>query len=228
LQTLSGSGWGNDDRRRGVSWYGLATFCAVYFLAVATPGPGVAAVIARGLAHGPRGAAPFIAGFVVGDLTWFFGAALGLAALAQTAHSAFAVVKYAGAAYLLYLAYRLWTAPARSLDSIHTPDASDVSDAMQRPWASFLGTLSLTLGNPKPMIFFVALLPTVVNLENLPPLGYVEIAAAIAIILPAILGAYVLAAARARTWFRNPRSTQLINRGSGTLMAAAAVAVAAR
>ncbi len=217
-----------------MSWYGLATFCAVYFLAVATPGPGVAAVIARGLAHGPRGALPFIAGFVVGDLTWFFGAALGLAALAQTAHSAFAVVKYAGAAYLLYLAYRLWTAPARSFDSIDPPDAwggsdaSDVSDAMQRPWASFLGSLSLTLGNPKPMIFFVALLPTVVKLENLPPLGYIEIAAAIAVILPAILGAYVLAAARARTWFRNPRSTQLINRGSGTLMAAAAVAVATR
>jgi threonine/homoserine/homoserine lactone efflux protein len=212
----------------------LATFCAIYFLAVATPGPGVAAVIARGLAHGPRGALPFIAGFVVGDLTWFFGAALGLAALAQTAHSAFAVVKYAGAAYLLYLAYRLWTAPARSFDSIDPPDArggsdaSDVSDPMQRPWASFLGSLSLTLGNPKPMIFFVALLPTVVKLENLPPLGYIEIAAAIAVILPAILGAYVLAAARARTWFRNPRSTQLINRGSGTLMAAAAVAVATR
>ncbi len=220
-----------------MSWYGLVTFCAVYFLAVATPGPGVAAVIARGLAHGPRGAAPFIAGFVVGDLIWFFGAALGLAAIAQTAHSAFAAVKYAGAAYLLYLAYRLWTAPARSLDSIDAPDASGGSDAsaasdppngMQRPLASFLGSLSLTLGNPKPMIFFVALLPTVVKLENLPPLGYVEIAAAIAVILPGILGTYVFAAARARRWFRNPRSTQLVNRGSATLMAAAAVSVATR
>lgn len=220
-----------------MSWYGLVTFCAVYCLAVATPGPGVAAVIARGLAHGPRGATPFIAGFVVGDLIWFFGAALGLATLAQTAHTAFVVVKYAGATYLLYLAYRLWTAPARRLDSIDAPDAPNARDApdtpdaltaLQRPWASFLGSLSLTLGNPKPMIFFVALLPTVVKLENLPPLGYVEIAAAIAVILPAILGTYVLAAARARTWFRNSRSTQLINRGTGTLMAAAAVAVAAR
>jgi threonine/homoserine/homoserine lactone efflux protein len=221
----------------------LVTFCAVYFLAVATPGPGVAAVIARGLTQGRRGAAPFIAGFVVGDLIWFFGAALGLAAIAQTAHSAFAAVKYAGAAYLLYLAYRLWSAPAPSLDSIDAPEAPDALDApnapsaakaanapnaMQRPLTSFLGSLSLTLGNPKPMIFFVALLPTVVKLDSLPPLGYVEIAAAIAVILPAILGAYVLAAARARRWFRNPRSTQLINRGSGTLMAAAAVAVATR
>ena len=74
-----------------MSWYGFAGFCAVYILAVATPGPGVAAVIARGLDHGPRGAAAFIAGFVVGDLIWFLGAALGLAALAQTAHAAVAV-----------------------------------------------------------------------------------------------------------------------------------------
>jgi threonine/homoserine/homoserine lactone efflux protein len=194
----------------------------VYFLMVATPGPGVAAVIARGLAHGPKGAAAFIAGFMVGDLIWFLGASLGLSALAQSAHAAFAAVKYAGAAYLLFLAYRLWSTPPRRLESVDAPEI------VRRPLASFLGSLSLTLGNPKPMIFFVALLPTVVNLESLPWLGYVEIAVAIAVILPVILGSYVVAAARARVWFRNPRANQLLNRGSGTLMAAAAVAVATR
>ena len=92
----------------------------------------------------------------------------------------------------------------------------------------FLGSLTLTLGNPKPMIFFVALLPTVVPLESLRPGGYLEIAAAIAIIMPSILGSYVLAASRARVWFRSPRANKVINRGSGSLMAAAAVAVAVR
>ena len=48
--------------------YGLLTFCAVYAVAVAVPGPGVAAVIARGLAHGLKGTPAFIAGFMVGDL----------------------------------------------------------------------------------------------------------------------------------------------------------------
>jgi threonine/homoserine/homoserine lactone efflux protein len=205
-----------------MSWYGLVTFCAVYCLAVATPGPGVAAVIARGLARGPQGAMAFIAGFVVGDLIWFLGAALGLAALAQTAHAAFVAVKYAGAAYLLFLGYKLWSAPARRLEPIEAPDI------VQRPLASFLGSLTLTLGNPKAMVFYVALLPTVVNLESLTPMGYVEIGAAIGVILPAILGTYVLAAARARVLFQSPRATQLLNRSSGTLMAAAALAVATR
>ena len=98
----------------------------------------------------------------------------------------------------------------------------------KKPSKLFLGSLTLTLGNPKPMIFFVALLPTVVPLENLRPDGYLEIAAAIAIIMPSTLSAYVLAACRARIWFRSPGANKVINRGSGTLMAAAAVAVAVR
>ena len=89
--------------------YGLLTFCAVYALAVAAPGPGVAAVIARGLAHGLKGTPAFIAGFMVGDLVWFAIAATGLAALAKTAATAFVAIKWTGVAYLLYLAWKLWT-----------------------------------------------------------------------------------------------------------------------
>jgi threonine/homoserine/homoserine lactone efflux protein len=64
-----------------MTWYGLSVFGLVYVLAVATPGPGVAAVIARSLGHGLRGAPAFIAGFMVGDLIWFTFAATGLAML---------------------------------------------------------------------------------------------------------------------------------------------------
>jgi threonine/homoserine/homoserine lactone efflux protein len=87
-----------------MSLYGLLIFVAVYALAVATPGPGVAAIIARSLARGLKGAPAFIAGFLIGDLIWFTAAALGLSAIAQTGFAIFAVIKYAGAAYLLSLA----------------------------------------------------------------------------------------------------------------------------
>ena len=76
------------------------------------------------------------------------------------------------------------------------------------------------------MLFFLALLPTVVPLETLNAFGHLEIAGAIAVILPATLGAYVLLATRARGWLRDPRAIRRLNRGSGTLMAAAAAAVA--
>jgi threonine/homoserine/homoserine lactone efflux protein len=205
-----------------MSLYGLLIFSLVYLLAVATPGPGVAAVVARSLAKGTRGAPAFIAGFLVGDLIWFAFAATGLAALAQSAQTVFVVVKYAGAAYLLYLAYRLWTAP------VATQAAPPEIDGGQRPLQLFLGSLALTLANPKTMIFFLALLPTVVRMEELTLLGFVEIVLTISIVLPLTLGAYVLLAARARQIFKSAAAVRRINRGTGAAMACAAVAVATR
>jgi threonine/homoserine/homoserine lactone efflux protein len=197
----------------------MVSFCTVYVVAVATPGPGVTAVIARSLARGHSGAAAFIAGFVVGDLIWFSAAALGLSALAHAVPTVFAAVRYAGAAYLLFLAAKLWLTPAR-------PPREGEDPVLEQPaLSSFIGSLTLTLGNPKTMLFFVALLPTVVPLESLDVRGYVAIAVAIVAILPSILGAYVLVASRARRWFRGPRALKVLNRGSGSLMAAAAVAI---
>jgi len=204
-----------------MSLYGLLVFSAIYMLAVATPGPGVAAVVARSLAKGTHGAPAFIAGFLVGDLIWFSFAATGLAALAQSAHGVFVAVKYAGAAYLLYLAYKLWTAPAAPVS-----DTGPEMEAGQKPVQLFLGSLALTLANPKTMIFFIALLPTVVQLDRLTLLGFAELVLAISILLP--LGAYVLLAARARRVFKSATAVRRINRGTGAAMACAAVAVATR
>jgi threonine/homoserine/homoserine lactone efflux protein len=204
-----------------MSWYGLSVFTLAYVLAVATPGPGVAAIIARSLGHGMRGAPAFIAGFLVGDLVWFTFAATGLAMLAQTAYTVFLVVKYAGVAYLLYLAYRLWTAPAKSMEA-----SGEVS--RERPSQLFLGSLALTLGNPKTMIFFLAVLPTVVELKSLSVTGFLEIVAVIVVMMPLVLGGYAFGASRARRLFSRPQAVRWVQRGTGVAMASAAVAVATR
>jgi len=205
-----------------MSLSGLLIFAAVYALAVASPGPGVAAIVARSLSRGLKGAPAFIAGFLIGDLIWFAFAATGLAALAQTAYGVFVAIKYAGAAYLLYLAYRLWTSATKpALESGET-------DQDGRSGQLFLGSLALTLANPKTMIFFLALLPTVVKLETLSIAGFVEIALVISVVLPLVLGAYAVAAARARRFFRSQRAVRNLNRSSSLAMAGAAVAVATR
>jgi threonine/homoserine/homoserine lactone efflux protein len=204
-----------------MSLYGFVAFCAAYMLAVATPGPGVAAVLARSVSYGLSGAPAFIAGNLVGELVWFAAGAFGLAALAQTAQTAFLLMRYVGAVYLLHLAYRLWTAPPRPLEV-------SIEHSSQRPSRLFLGSLWLTLGNPKSMIFFVALLPAIVHLRALRILDYLLIGLAIAFILPLVLGLYALAASRARRFFRKPSSIRLLNRGAGTVMGGAAVWVASR
>lgn len=200
--------------------YGLLTFCAVYALAVATPGPGIAAIVARSLAHGAKGAPAFIAGFVVGDMVWFSIAATGLAALAKTAAWLFIGIKWAGVVYLLYLAYKLWTAPAERVEV--------KGDDRQHGWRAFVASLMLTLANPKAILFFLALLPTVVDLTTLTAVSFLEISGAICLLLPLVLGAYVLLAAKARQLFTTPSAVRKLNRSSGVAMAGAAVVVASR
>jgi threonine/homoserine/homoserine lactone efflux protein len=204
-----------------MSFYGLAAFALVYALAVASPGPGVAAVVARALGRGASGAPAFIAGFLVGDLVWLTLAAAGLAMLAHRAYTVFLVVRYLGAAYLLYLAWRLWKAPAQPLEASNP-------ERRERPLQLFLGSLALTLGNPKTMVFFLAVLPTVVELSRLSLAGFLSIALVILAVLPAVLGAYTLFAARARARLSQPATIRWVQRGTGAVMAGAAIAVATR
>ncbi len=201
--------------------YGILTFCAVYALAVATPGPGVAAIIARSLAHGFKGAPAFVAGFVVGDLLWFGIAATGLAALARTAATVFVVIKWAGVAYLLFLAWKLWSSPAERVEVTR-------DDGRQHGWRAFVASLMLTLANPKAILFFLALLPTVVDLASMNGLRFAEISLAITLVLPTVLFTYVFLAARARQLFTTPRAVRRLNRSSGVAMAGAAIVVATR
>ena len=92
----------------------------------------------------------------------------------------------------------------------------------------FVAGLALTLSNPKVIVFFLALLPTVVDLDTLSSVGFAEIAALIVVILSVVLTSYATAAARARRLFTSPRAVQRLNRGTGVVMAGAAVAVATR
>lgn len=204
-----------------MSLHALGLFCLLYFLLSLTPGPGVAAVIARVLAHGQKGIGQFILGFVVGDLFWFSLAAAGMATLAQTAHWLMMALKYLGAAYLLYMAFRMWTAPVQQISTLD--EAS-----RRRPSHLFVASLTLTLGNPKVMMFFLALLPTVLDLTQITLADSLKIGGAICIILSLVFWGYSIAAMRVRGLFSSPRSLRWLNRGSGTAMAGAAVAVVTR
>ena len=197
----------------------LIIFAAVYFVAVATPGPGVAALVARVLGQGLEGVAPFIAGYFVADMVWLMLAATGLAVVAQTFAGVFVAIKFAGAAYLLYLAWRMATAP---LALAHAPPPAS------RGWRAFLTSLSLTLGNPKVMVFFLSIMPLVVDVRTLTLPALLEIGAVCGVVIFLTLALYALAANRARAFLSSTRAMKFVHRAAGGLMAGAAVAVAAR
>ncbi len=158
---------------------------------------------------------------MVGDLIWFAIAATGLAVIAQTFEWLFLVIKYAGCAYLLYLAHKIWNAPVA---------AGDVAAAREkvRAWPSFLGSLSLTLGNPKVMVFFLSLMPLVVDMKQMTPAIFLELAAVIVLVITPVMAGALMLADRARRVFTSHKALKRINRGTAAIMAGAAAAIAAR
>ncbi len=199
----------------------LIVFASALFVAAASPGPGIAAIVARVLGRGMNGAVPFTAGVALGDVVWLTVAILGLAVVAQTFQGVFLAIKYAGVAYLLYLAWKLWTAPVESRDV--AADAADV-----KPVRLFLAGLAVTLGNPKVMVFYLALLPNIIDLTHVTLVGWLALCGVALGVLAIVFGAYVTLAARTRRLFTSPRTMRLVNRGTGAVMASAAVAIAAR
>src|SRR5690606_36716362 len=165
----------------------LLTFTIAYAIAVLVPGPGVAAVVARALGGGFAGAFPMVLGILVGDLVYLVFAAFGLAAIATHFGAVFTIVRFAGAAYLLWIAYKFWTA---------RPGAEHVAPRSEAPWKTFLGGVSLTLGNPKTIVFYLALLPTVVPLDRMTPLAFAELTGIVIVVLLAIGCGYAFLASR--------------------------------
>ena len=199
----------------------LLIFTGIYAVAVATPGPGIAALVARVLRKGLKGLSPMVAGFVVGDFIWYVVAAGGLAVIAQTFSWLFLTIKYAGAAYLVYLAWKSWTAHVVPLDSYASqPDVA--------PLTLFLSTLSLTLGNPKVIVFFLSIMPLVVDMARLDAQVFATLGAIIAVVLVAVLLAYALLAHRARQLFRSAIALRWLNRGVAVVLTGAASMIAAR
>jgi len=88
--------------------------------------------------------------------------------------------------------------------------------------------LAMALGNPKTMLFYMALLPTIVDLREVDVADLLSLTATVTVIYSLVLAGYVFLAARARDFIRSPRARKAVNRVSGGVMAGAAAAIALR
>ena len=134
----------------------LLAYCGALFIAAIIPGPGITAIVARALGSGFRPTFFMGLGLILGDMIYLTAVILGLAFIAQTFTTAFMLIKIAGALYLGYIAWKLWTSGL-----IPQNIEARASTSMT---LSFLSGLFVTLGNPKTMLFYVALVPTLVDL----------------------------------------------------------------
>ena len=200
---------------------GFIAYSGALALAAAIPGPGVTALVARALGSGFRSSLFMSLGLIVGDLTYLTAVVLGLAFIAQSFGMVFLLIKWLGVAYLAWLAWTFWTSGI-------TPEKVEARKGEGGPIAAFVAGLVLTLGNPKTMIFYLAITPTVIDLKSITPADYGILVAITVVVLLIVLVPYLALAAQARWLLRTPRALKVLNRTAAGFMAGAAVAIAAR
>ena len=202
---------------------GFLAYSGALAVAAAIPGPGVTALVARALGSGFRSSLAMSFGIILGDLTFLTAVVLGLAFVAQTFGTVFLIIKWLGAAYLVWLAWTFWTSGI-------SPETIEARQGKGRGGlvASFLSGLMLTLGNPKPMIFYLALTPTLVDLHAITLADYGILVGLTVLVLLIVLVPYLALAANARWFLRTPRALKALNRTAAGFMAGAAAAIAMR
>lgn len=205
----------------------LLLFAVTLGLATAIPGPDILAVVSSAIGRGFRTAAAIVCGQIISDLFYFNLAVFGLAALAQHLGELFFIIKLAGAAYLIWLGIQLWRARGGLAMNDEVRGNDEVPAGARR--RGFIGNLLIgfgtALGNPKTMIFYASLLPSVIDLNHLTPAMIAVMNGIVFVTIGLIPGAYGLAAARARRLLANRRYQKLANRTAGSLMIGAGIAV---
>lgn len=195
----------------------LATFLAygtALFIAAIIPGPGMTAIVARALGGGVRPAVAMGFGLILGDLCYLSAVCLGLAYVAQAFGQIFMIIKFLGAAYLLYVAWALWRQGLLPQD-IEARGGADAGGA-------FLSGLLVTLGNPKTMLFYVALVPTLLPIETIGLEDYLSLISLTTVLLLVALVPYILLATRARLVLKRQAALKALARGASGILAGTA------
>jgi threonine/homoserine/homoserine lactone efflux protein len=198
----------------------IATYAFALFMVALIPGPGITALVARALGAGFSESLAMAIGISLGDIVFLTAVVLGLSVVAQTFGMVFLVIKYAGVVYLIWMAYKMWTAGLLKTEVGASP--------RRTMFQSLLSGLFVTLGNPKAMLFYLALVPTLVDITSITLRDYFILIVVSVTVLLAVTIPYILLAAKARDFFRHPLALKRLNRISASFLAATAGYIAIR
>ena len=197
-------------------------FLVVATATVLSPGPGVVMTVTNAIRYGFRGTFGGILGVSAGALAVASISATGLGVLLAASALAFTILKYVGAAYLVYLGIRLWRAPAPRFEE-HGAHPAGFG-------RRFVEGLSLQLTNPKAIFFFLSVFPQFIDRSR----GFTEqfslLVVTYSVLVIVIHCGYALTAQRARRWLASERGGRTVNRlgGAAFVFFGAALATARR
>lgn len=190
----------------------LLAFGLAGVVLVAVPGPSVLFIVGRALAHGRRAALTSVAGNTTGVMLIVVAVALGIGAVAAASAAVFAVLKLAGAAYLIYLGVQTWR---------HRGDLADALGGAGAPPSRRVFWQGVAVGatNPKVLVLFVALLPQFTDPDaGSPATQMLVLGLLFTVIAAALDSVWGLAAGAARDWFATSPARLRRVGGAGGLM----------
>lgn len=198
------------------AWLAFAAATAVLLV---IPGPTILLVVSYALGRGWRTALPTAIGVALGDFTAMTLSMLGVGALLATSAGVFTVLKWVGAAYLIWLGVKLFRAGGTLAVEARTESGSN--------WRMLGHAWIVTALNPKGITFFVAFLPQFLDpkADFLTQMLIFE-ATFVGLAFMNALG-YALLASRARSLVSSPRAVGILNRGGGMALIGAGIATVA-
>ncbi len=193
------------------------SYVVACFVVLAVPGPTILLVISYALSQGRRAALSTVVGVGLGDAIAVTVSLAGLGAVMAASATAFTVLKWIGAAYLIYLGIKMWrTQPTLKLDE----------DAAVSGRQMTLHTTIVTALNPKGIAFFVAFLPHFLDPSS-PALPQLVLLGTTFVVLGVINAAlYAVFAAHMRARITRPTTLKWANRAGGTMLLGAGLMTA--
>ena len=200
----------------------FAAFVLASIILLIIPGPTIIMVISQALAHGRKVALASVLGVGLGDLLATSLSIAGAGALLAASASLFQILKFVGAAYLIWIGYKMWRAPVK----IPTISETEASDKSGSAGVIFRDSFLITALNPKGILFFVAFVPQFID----PALPYTPQAATYVLTFTALgvvnAALFAFAAAGARQTIRRPKVMKATMRTGGSLLMMAGAAAA--
>jgi threonine/homoserine/homoserine lactone efflux protein len=196
-------------------------FLLAFAASAAAPGPEIAGLLARALSNGMLAGLPLALGIILGKILMLTAAIVGLTALVEVLGPIFVALKFLGAAYLVWLGVRKWKNAGRMLA------AAERTKPVNFTVEVGLG-LAMTLSNPIAIVFYMALLPGVIDVSGVTLGSYAILCLILTGVMIAVALGYGLVAEAARKLFSSSASKARIDRTSGAMMIGAGVLIATR
>lgn len=203
-----------------VTWL---TYPGVITALIAFPGPVALLCASHGLKHGHRRALSTVTGGALAALMMMACSALGLGAILATSETAFLILKFVGGAYLIWLGIQSWRAPAEATQWVATDEHTEL--ALHTPWKLFRTGFTVGISNPKDLLFFAALFPGFIALDQPQVPQFTILAVTWLVVDTTLMSLYSTLGAQAGRWFQHAHHVRWFNRITGSLFITAGSAL---